>query len=88
MTETVDPSRPVRSARCRAERYLLDVASFHAEKPSEDFIEVLPRTVADPDEMTTSRWGELVEFREVTKTRREKGEFSDCMWVPGDMPTA
>ena len=57
------------------------LASFHAEKPSEDFIEVLPRTVADPDEMTTSRWGELVEFREVTKTRREKGVFSDCMWV-------
>ena len=57
------------------------LASFHAEKPSEDLFELIPRTVPDPDEITTSRWGELVEFREVTKTNREKGEFSDCMWI-------
>lgn len=57
------------------------LASFHAEKPSQDFFELPLRSVPDPDEMTTSRWGELVEFREVTKTRRDAGEFSDCMWV-------
>ena len=57
------------------------LASFHAEKPSEDLFELTARTASDPEEIATTRWGELVEFREVTKTRREKAEFSDCMWV-------
>ena len=64
------------------------LASFHAEKPSEDLFELAPRTAPDPEDIATTRWGELVEFREVTKTRREKGEFQRLHVGTGDLPAS